>query len=581
MATAASLALKTSEDKYLELNDEVRETTSKVVAYNSSMRKFVASSILNAMEIYVHSAEKVEKYGVASPKDAVQKVLDTCENQTDLDFQLDIYRIFKGFRDLHTQHRFPGPRKCYSYFQPIYFTLLEDDFLVLSSIHSDPEVLQMIDPAIIAQLTVGDQLVLVNGRPWKDFIELTASNETQGATAAAVLRYGIDYLSVRSGDVFLAPTGNNMTFTLKSIDDGREKIVTIPWTVIGDSNCLTENSFTKIPFVPSAIPVVPVVDEYQEELFTPRNRQRELVRKSFLSPASSSSSFKMNSTSSPIIKWALLNLDTGVESLPASTTVGILKILSFIDDETTVVSLVQSLLANELNQTSMVIVDVRDNPGGSILLADALPQLFSPTPIQPTFYRALVNSINQYLFLNATPISDPWNQAYQQSMPLNSTFTPLVSFSTFSHANAIGRVYFNPVSVLTNAHCYSACEMFAATMQDWANVTIVGEDESTGGGGANVISYSSLARKYPSKFPKFPYSGKGYVGESISVAWRQALRRDFSLLEDVGVKSELQIRLALSEFLDGIHGGQDVMYRKVALSNSMLFLNQSSFLDLH
>ena len=550
-------------DEYLALTDEVRERTSKVVAYNSSMRMSVASSILNAMEIYVHSDEKVEKYRVANPKDAVQKVLDTCKNQTDLEFQLDLYRIFKGFRDLHTQHRFPGPRKCYSYFQPISFTLLEDDLLVLSSTHNDPQVLEMIDPSILAQLTVGDQVVLVNGHPWKDFIKATAANETQGATAAAVLRYGIDYLSVRSGDVFLAPAGNNMTFTLKSIEDERVKSVTIPWTVVGDSYCLKENTFMEI-----AVPVV--VDEHQEERFTPRNRQRELVHKSFLSPAPSSS-FKMNSTSSPIIKWALLNL----ESLPASTTVGILKILSFIDDETTVVSLVQSLLANELNQTSMVIVDVRDNPGGSILLADALPQLFSATPIQPTLYRALVNPINQYLFLNATPPADPWHQAYQEKMPLNSTFTPFVSFSNFSHANAIGRVYFNPVSVLTNAHCYSACEMFTATMQDWANVTIVGEDESTGGGGANVISYSSLTRKYPSKFPKLPYSGKGYVGESISVAWRQALRRDFSLLEDVGVKSDLQIRLALKEFLDGIHGGQEIMYRKVAvnLSNSMLFHN--------
>ena len=88
-------------------------------------------------------------------------------------------------------------------------------------------------------------------------------------------------------------------------------------------------------------------------------------------------------------------------------------------------------------------------------------------------------------------------------------------------------------------------------MKDNAKAIVMGEDSSTGGGGANVISWSSLSKKDPTAFPRFPYYGKGHVSQSASVAWRQSLRRNGELIEDDGVKSDISIRLTLEEFLNG------------------------------
>ena len=60
--------------------------------------------------------------------------------------------------------------------------------------------------------------------------------------------------------------------------------------------------------------------------------------------------------------------------------------------------------------------------------------------------------------------------------------------------NAVGQRYYGPVVLITNALSYSATEFFAAGFQDHDIGTILGTDESTGGGGANVVTYSDLLR---------------------------------------------------------------------------------------
>ncbi|KAH9271850.1 hypothetical protein BASA83_005952 [Batrachochytrium salamandrivorans] len=54
--------------------------------------------------------------------------------------------------------------------------------------------------------------------------------------------------------------------------------------------------------------------------------------------------------------------------------------------------------------------------------------------------------------------------------------------------NTFGQVYFNPVGFYTDGMCYSTCETFAAHIQDHGIGTVFGEDETTGGSGADVLS---------------------------------------------------------------------------------------------
>ena len=114
-------------------------------------------------------------------------------------------------------------------------------------------------------------------------------------------------------------------------------------------------------------------------------------------------------------------------------------------------------------------------------MADSIPQLFGPN-ILPGGARAIVHPINQKIFLNSTEYRrDNWSEAYEKAKP-GDVLTPIATFNTIETANTVGQVYLKPVGLLTNANCYSACDLLSAIVQDNEVGTIYGEDGSTGAG---------------------------------------------------------------------------------------------------
>lgn len=93
-------------------------------------------------------------------------------------------------------------------------------------------------------------------------------------------------------------------------------------------------------------------------------------------------------------------------------------------------------------------------------------------------------------------------------------------------------------------------------MQDNRAAIIFGEDDTTGGGGANVIDYTQLLSKYDSSdFPAMPYVKElPYSHQDARLAWRQFIRAGLhvgELIEDDGVHSDVRIRPVLSDLLPG------------------------------
>src|SRR5262249_43377998 len=60
--------------------------------------------------------------------------------------------------------------------------------------------------------------------------------------------------------------------------------------------------------------------------------------------------------------------------------------------------------------------------------------------------------------------------------------------------NDIGQKYQGPVVLITDALCYSTTDIFAAGFQDNQIGKVLGVDETTGAGGANVWEYSLIAK---------------------------------------------------------------------------------------
>ncbi|KAH6577351.1 hypothetical protein BASA60_004092 [Batrachochytrium salamandrivorans] len=162
---------------------------------------------------------------------------------------------------------------------------------------------------------------------------------------------------------------------------------------------------------------------------------------------------------------------------------------------------IRDLLVNQLKDTDSVLFDVRGNGGGLISAADGIIQLFKPD-VTASQFRYLKNEVTKDLFYNGPD-------------------------------RGIG--------------------------------TVFGEDETTGGGGANVLSSDDdYFTDRPLKYIVDPFKAK-LTGKTpshkfytkITVGIRQLVRSGNyagQLIEDNGVKSDVVVRSTIDDILPGDKG---------------------------
>jgi C-terminal processing protease CtpA/Prc len=117
--------------------------------------------------------------------------------------------------------------------------------------------------------------------------------------------------------------------------------------------------------------------------------------------------------------------------------------------------------------------------------------------------------------------------------------------------NAIGRLYPGPTIVITNAVSYSAAEFFAAGFQDHGG-KILGVDNVTGGGGANVRTHTEI-RNYYKNASNSPFRGLP-KGAELRVAFRRSQRVGPQIgndVEDFGVKPNHVYEMKRNDLLKG------------------------------
>lgn len=116
-------------------------------------------------------------------------------------------------------------------------------------------------------------------------------------------------------------------------------------------------------------------------------------------------------------------------------------------------------MTNYFKNTKGVIVDVRDNGGGALNNALVLTQVFADSTKQ-----ALIT--------------------VEKTGPGHSDFGNALAYNLGPLAEAH---YDGPVYVLTNRSCYSATNFFVGAMQNYSNVTLLGD--WTGGGGGIPVDF--------------------------------------------------------------------------------------------
>jgi hypothetical protein len=177
--------------------------------------------------------------------------------------------------------------------------------------------------------------------------------------------------------------------------------------------------------------------------------------------------------------------------------------------------------------------------------------------------------------LSVFHFDDLWQKLINQNIGINQYAGP-GKISEMYEQRYLPQAYFGRVVLLTNAYCFSSCEIFAAAMKEFAGAKIYGLHKSTFGGGANVWSSENFSNAFernslPRAVPQF-LSFRAAVRQGI-------LPSDKSIIDDVGVLSDHIIPLETSEIIDPSHASTIYQIAKDLVSTKFLVKSSDYSID--
>ena len=212
---------------------------------------------------------------------------------------------------------------------------------------------------------------------------------------------------------------------------------------------------------------------------------------------------------------------------------GYLRIRSFLIEPTGFVNEVRRLITHPDFLQHGMVLDVRGNGGGYVWAGERMLQLFTPRTIEPTRAQFISTPLTIKLCAAGAAFA-AWRPSLERTVETGAGFSAAFPLTPPAVCNDIGQVYRGSVVLLTDARCYSTTDMFTAGFKDHGIGPILGIDDNTGAGGANVWQLHDIQKAFvganlPSPVQPLP-SGAG-----ITVAIRRTVRLDGTEIEDLGV----------------------------------------------
>jgi C-terminal processing protease CtpA/Prc len=503
--------------------------------YSGEERELVAKQALMMMkDLYVHRELKIKDFGAgADPVPRLEDMVKRAASMNDEEFHVAMQKIFLDLHDHHTNYIAPMPLRCSYALAPLAFADVYDGGSLKVIVKNRTRLLKDKTPET-ENVKAGDELVAINGVAVGKLIE-ERKNLSGGANDDAMVVGAIRNLSLISLAQNAVPSEDAIKYTLKR--DGAEYTVdTKYFAAVNIPGCAEEaesEATRKVSFKREMLRAEnPDVRIYNDlvapEKSTPFAEEEKLPVGQFYT------------VKTPAGKIAKFDLETFMPEGDESAD--------------SVIHQVRIQLEKAQPDTAALIIDMRGNGGGLILLAEGLTQLFTPSHIESMPVRFLPNQLNLDTFLKANQGKENgWSQDAKDGMDSRSKYTKPRTITSKDAANRYGQVWFKPVVVLTDANCYSACDLFAAAMQDHAAATIIGTHSTTGAGGANVMSYDIFRQIFEqtegdNPFVKLPGQ------QSMRVSWRQTIRvgkNKDQLIENAGVKSDVTVRYVTEDVVGG------------------------------
>jgi C-terminal processing protease CtpA/Prc len=459
-------------------------------------------------------------------------------------FHQEMSGIFHSVRDQHTNYLLPAPFAgmiAYLPFQVERYTDGDVDKYIVTRLAQGMSA---------PPFGVGVEITHWNGMPSKRAVAVNA-DRFAGSNTAARLARGVDSLTIRSLRMHLPPDEEWVTVSYLDAGGVRRELRE-PWLVAPNAPTLTDTESISTAAASMGL------DLHADET----GRARALL----YAPAAIEQTYgnmAIELSAEPAAEGAdvpsTMPLVFRARSVAtASGTYGHLRIFTFsVQDPAAFVAEFVRLV--ELLPQEGLILDVRGNGGGHIFASEFTLQTMTPRRITPEPVQFICTPLNLEICRrhkdNPTHQIDlaSWFPSMDQAVETGSIYSSAFPITPEDGANAIGQRYFGPVVLITDARCYSATDIFAAGFQDHGIGPVLGVDDNTGAGGANVWTHGLLKalRDLP------PDAMTPYQPLPKQADMRVAIRRTRRVgklagtpVEDLGIRSDIRHKMTRRDVLE-------------------------------
>jgi C-terminal processing protease CtpA/Prc len=464
-------------------------------------------------------------------------------------FHHQMIEIFNSLRDLHTNYLLPEPFASAVAFLPF---MVEEYFDEQD--HPHFPVTGIMSAAIQPPFTPGVEITHWNGMPMAEAIALNAADHA-GSNGAARHLQGLLTMTSRPLLNSLHPREDWVTVTYLHANGIGE--IRFPWNVFRPQQSASavqpDNRADPAARAMGIDVGLAAAHRARKILFKPESLRREFEMTTATLATNGQQQISDDTMRNPTVFPN--EVEYGIKST-TSGGFGYLRIRSFdVSDHLAFANEVARIV--RLLPPEGLIIDVRGNPGGNILAGEHLLQLFTDRQIEPepVCFRNTTGTLaftkNEYLSV--------WRSSIDLAVETGAHYSQYFPLSDPASVNSIGRQYRGNAVLLIDAACYSTTDFFAAGFQDHEIGPVLGYDQATGAGGANVWTHDLLRQFYPGEpsarrqmpLPLQPLPR----GMSMRISFRRSSRvgaRAGLPLEDLGVQCDrLHRRTRRDVFEDG------------------------------
>jgi hypothetical protein len=456
----------------------------------------------------------------------------------DVDFHRKLLAIFLSTRDLHTNYLLPDPFGKITAYLPF---LVEDYF----DQNNEPSRRRFLVTRGLGDMPgtfgPGVEILRWNGIPIERAVELNGERFA-GSNREASRARGLETLTVRPLMQSLPPDEDFVLVEYRTAD-GTVSEARFDWLVFSpdSADAAAFQNLDKLTATAQGIDLEQAMVRLAKRvLFAPKSVAEAAAAKTQRGSRTSKGK-GLQSIFPEVLQARAVNVDGRDYAYVRVRTFSVNNADAFVNEFVR--------LVGQLPQDGLII-DVRGNGGGLILAGEQLLQVLTPKTIEPSLFQLLNTPLNRRLVERLGFLSE-WRDSMRQAIQIGAPYSQGFPITSPQKTNEIGQKYHGPVTLITDALCYSTTDIFAAGFQDHEIGTIIGIDNNTGAGGANVWT-QELLLDFMQGDDASPYLAlPSNAGMRVSI--RRTIRvgkSNGTVLEDLGVVPDILHAMTREDLLN-------------------------------